>query len=59
VSLFGTVLHVRGRQREGVGAPLVDVVRRALEGLVPAESVTSIRPSLEDVFVLHGDEEAA
>ena len=59
VSLFGTVLHVRGQKREGAGAPLVDIVRRALEGLVPSDAVSSIRPSLEDVFVLHGDEEAA
>ena len=59
VSLFGTVLHVRGRQRDRATRPLVDVVRQALEGLVAAEAVSSIRPSLEDVFVLHGDEEAA
>jgi ABC-2 type transport system ATP-binding protein len=59
VSLFGTVLHVRGRQRQDAGVALVDVVRRALDGLVASDAVSSIRPSLEDVFVLHGDEEAA
>jgi len=59
VSLFGTVLHVRGRQRDSANASLVDIVRRALDGLVPAHAVSAIRPSLEDVFVLHGDEEAA
>ena len=53
VSLFGTVLHVRGAA--GAGVEVVDVIRRALDGLVPAGSVERIEPSLEDVFVLNGD----
>ncbi len=54
VSLFGTVLHVRGAA--GVGPELVDVVRQTLSGLVPPESIMTIEPSLEDIFVLNGDE---
>ena len=54
VSLFGTVLHVRGR--EGVARDgLATSVRRALEGTVPADAIEAIAPSLEDVFVLQGD----
>jgi ABC-type multidrug transport system ATPase subunit len=53
VSLFGTVLHVRGAA--GVGSELVDIVGRALHGLVPSESILAIEPSLEDIFVLNGD----
>ena len=56
VSLFGTVLHVRGR--EGSNATFDATVRRSLDGLVPADSLRIIRPSLEDVFVLHGEEAA-
>jgi ABC-2 type transport system ATP-binding protein len=56
VSLFGTVLHVRGRA--GSDAGLIDVVRLALADLVPADAVAPLRPSLEDVFVLHGEEAA-
>jgi ABC-2 type transport system ATP-binding protein len=60
VSLFGTVLHVRGRHNsERAGSPLVDIVRRELNGIVEPEAITAIRPSLEDVFVLHGDEQEA
>jgi len=54
VSLFGTVLHVRGRR--GSDASIVGSVRAALDGLVPADAISAIRPSLEDVFVLHGEE---
>ena len=54
VSLFGTVLHVRGR--EGVARDwLAAAVRRALEGTVPADAIEAITPSLEDVFVLQDD----
>ena len=56
VSLFGTSLHVRGRA--GAPATLVDEVRGALADLVAPDDVTPIRPSLEDVFVLHGEEAA-
>ena len=56
VSLFGTVLHVRGR--EDAKATFDATVRRSLDGLVPADGIKAIRPSLEDVFVLHGEEAA-
>jgi ABC-type multidrug transport system ATPase subunit len=53
VSLFGTVLHVRGRA--GTDHSLAGLITSTLAGLVPAEAVRRITPSLEDVFVLHGD----
>ena len=53
VSLFGTALHVRGRS--GSVQSLIDRVQHTLEGLVAAGAVIAIRPSLEDVFVLHGE----
>jgi ABC-2 type transport system ATP-binding protein len=56
VSLFGTTLHIRGRA--GATPTLVDDVRGALAGLVSPADVAPIRPSLEDVFVLHGEEAA-
>ena len=54
VSMFGTHLHVRGR--EGHDAPLLSDVRRALDGLVALDHVQVIPPSLEDIFVWHSDE---
>jgi hypothetical protein len=54
VSLFGTVLHVRGRA--GVNGSLMHDVRRSLDGIVAADAINRVRPSLEDVFVLHGEE---
>jgi ABC-2 type transport system ATP-binding protein len=57
VSLFGTVLHVRGRA--GADATIVGAIRATLDGLVAADAITTIRPSLEDVFVLHGEVEPA
>jgi ABC-2 type transport system ATP-binding protein len=61
VSLFGTVLHVRGAAE---AAPqLAARVREALGDLVAPDAVFDITPSLEDVFVLHseadGEEEEA
>jgi len=53
VSLFGTVLHVRGS--EGSDQSLGDLITSTLADLVPADAVRRIAPSLEDVFVLHGD----
>jgi ABC-2 type transport system ATP-binding protein len=50
VSLFGTRLHVRGR--EGSVERLRAAVERALQGLVPAGDIHPLEPSLEDVFVL-------
>lgn len=55
ISLFGTRLHVRGVQANG--DVLLGEIRTALAGLVPQESVRPISPSLEDVFVLAGEEE--
>ena len=57
VSLFGTQLHVRGAASAGPG--LLSAVRRALADLVAPEAVTPAAPSLEDVFVLKSEEEAA
>jgi ABC-2 type transport system ATP-binding protein len=56
VSLFGTRLHARGR--EDAGECFEREIRKALTGLVPAEDVRPISPSLEDVFVLAGEESA-
>jgi ABC-2 type transport system ATP-binding protein len=53
VSLFGTVLHVRGRA--GSDHTVIDAIRSSLSGLVPADAIKPIQPSLEDVFVLKGD----
>jgi ABC-2 type transport system ATP-binding protein len=50
VSLFGTVLHVRGT----AGADLLTRVRAALGGVVEEEAIRPLNPSLEDVFVLAG-----
>ncbi len=59
VSLFGTVLHVRGSENAAPG--LVDRVREALRGDrggVSPDNVFELSPSLEDVFVLEsGDDE--
>ena len=56
VSLFGTRLHVRGRG--GDTESLRQVVTAILDGRVPADAVRGIAPSLEDVFVWHGEEDA-
>jgi ABC-2 type transport system ATP-binding protein len=58
VSLFGTRLHVRGA--EGAGPELADAVRHELSGLVDPAAVTTMAPTLEDVFVLtsEGDDRA-
>jgi ABC-2 type transport system ATP-binding protein len=56
VSLFGTVLHVRGKADAPAG--LVDRVRQTLGGAINADDVFALKPSLEDVFVLEsGDDE--
>ena len=57
LSLFGTVLHARGAA--GTGPELLDHVRAALRGVVAPEDIQPVAPSLEDVFVLAGGEEAA
>ena len=57
LSLFGTALHARGAA--GTGAELLPHVRSALRGVVAPDGVQPLAPSLEDVFVLAGGEEAA
>jgi ABC-type multidrug transport system ATPase subunit len=54
LSLFGTVLHARGAA--GTGPDLLPRVRETLRELVSAEDVRPLAPSLEDVFVLAGEE---
>jgi len=56
VSLFGTRLHVRGT--ETIPGALAGLVRAALHDVVAADDIEPIEPSLEDVFVLHGEEAA-
>lgn len=58
VSPFGGELHVRGAAAVD-GPLLLDVVRRRLEGLVPSGAVLPVEPSLEDVFVLKGEDAEA
>ena len=53
VSLFGTRLHARGR--EGTGDFFEGEIRKALEGIVAADAVRRVSPTLEDVFVLSGE----
>ena len=55
VSLFGTRLHVRGKST--TGDSLESEIQKALSGLVRADEVRRVSPSLEDVFVLAGEEE--
>jgi ABC-2 type transport system ATP-binding protein len=57
VSLFGTVLHARGSK--GTTGVLVTQVRERLAGVVEPADVRPLAPSMEDVFVLAGDGEAA
>ncbi len=59
VSLFGTRLHVRGA--EGSGPALLNLVQETLADLLSSEggaeeAVVPLAPSLEDVFVLKGEE---
>jgi ABC-2 type transport system ATP-binding protein len=58
LSLFGTRLHVRGREGTTPEALLASV-RRALAGLVRVDAIAPIEPSLEDVFVLTSEANAA
>jgi len=53
LSLFGTVLHARGAA--GTGPELLTRVRERLDGVVLAEDIQPLDPSLEDVFVLAGE----
>ncbi len=56
VSLFGTRLHARGRR--DAGDSFEREIRKALGELVRADDIRRIAPSLEDVFVLAGEEVA-
>jgi ABC-2 type transport system ATP-binding protein len=59
VSLFGTRLHVRGKETTGgtTGGFFEGEIQRALSGLVQADAIRRVSPSLEDVFVLAGEDE--
>jgi ABC-2 type transport system ATP-binding protein len=58
VSLFGTRLHVRGREeKEKTGDFLEGRVAEALKGIVPVESIRRVAPSLEDAFVLFSEDD--
>ncbi len=60
VSLFGTRLHVRGREeKEKTGDFLEGRVAEALKGIVPVESIRRVAPSLEDAFVLFSEDDEA
>jgi ABC-2 type transport system ATP-binding protein len=54
VSLFGTRLHVRGREGMREDA-LLSAVRAALSGLADGADVAPLAPTLEDVFVLESE----
>lgn len=53
VSVFGTRLHVRGRDADATR--LRAAVARHLEGLVATAAIQPITPGLEDVFVWQGE----
>jgi ABC-2 type transport system ATP-binding protein len=53
VSVLGTRLHIRARADQG--HRLLDDVRAALHDLVPPDAIRPVQPTLEDIFVLHGD----
>ncbi len=62
ISLFGTKLHVRGKEKTGEKEDFLEGrVIDALHGQVPAENIRRVAPTLEDAFVLfsEGDDEAA
>jgi ABC-2 type transport system ATP-binding protein len=53
VSVFGTRLHARGK--EETEGSFESEITKALEGLVAADSIRRVSPTLEDVFVLAGE----
>jgi ABC-2 type transport system ATP-binding protein len=53
ISLFGTKLHVRGK--ENTGDFLEGRIVEALKGIVAAESIRLVAPTLEDAFVLFSE----
>jgi ABC-2 type transport system ATP-binding protein len=59
ISLFGTRLHVRGREKIGEREDFLEGrVIDALRGLAPAESIRRVAPTLEDAFVLFSEDGA-
>ena len=61
ISLFGTRLHVRGKAETGESKTFLESrVAEALKGIVSADSIRRVAPTLEDAFVLfsEGDDEA-
>ena len=66
ISLFGTLLHVRGKEEKNGRREREDFLEsrvvEALKGVVPAENIRRVAPTLEDAFVLFSegkDQEAA
>jgi ABC-2 type transport system ATP-binding protein len=63
ISLFGTKLHVRGKEKTREREDFLEGrVAEALKGLVPANNIRRVGPTLEDAFVLfseHQDSKAA
>jgi len=57
VSLFGTQLHVRGRSHDADA--LRGEISQALGARVTSDAVRTIRPSLEDVFVWHSEQQTS
>ena len=59
ISLFGTKLHVRGREEKKGKREEEDffegIVAEALKGIVPAENIRRVAPTLEDAFVLFSE----
>jgi ABC-2 type transport system ATP-binding protein len=57
ISLFGTKLHVRGKEdKKGEREDLLEGrVIDALRGIVPADTVRRVQPTLEDAFVLFSE----
>jgi ABC-2 type transport system ATP-binding protein len=56
ISLFGTKLHVRGKEKTGEKRDFLEGrVIEALRGLVPAENIRRVAPTLEDAFVLYSE----
>jgi ABC-2 type transport system ATP-binding protein len=53
ISLFGTKLHVRGREK--TEDFLEGRVAAALKGIVSADSIRRVAPTLEDAFVLFSE----
>jgi ABC-2 type transport system ATP-binding protein len=56
ISLFGTRLHVRGKEKTGESKIFLESrVAEALKGIVPTENIRRVEPTLEDAFVLFSE----